>query len=112
MDKAHTVIVDWDGMRCPGDVAENDPTRSCLGSSRQCTVCVARDTASACFSARLNPYDPFTGELMDESLWQEEVDAMRARSWDAQPVLSFIDIHTTMGEAPPAVCNIDDKAER
>jgi hypothetical protein len=61
------------------------------------------------YTARINPIDPWTGDVRPDAVVQEEIDYIRA-TLDAAG-LQFVEIYNKPGK-PGGAVYIDDKAER
>jgi len=104
----HTIVVDWDGTAVPAQWPDR-PTRFMPGfvnamrrfHDAGCRIVIA--------SARLSPYDPWSGTKRPKAHQTAEVQYMRALLDDAG--LTFISIWTLEGK-PGGSVYIDDKAER
>ena len=104
----HTVNVDWDGTAVPAQWPER-PTEFMPGFIRNMHRLHNAGIKLQIWTARINPYDPWTKQLRDPAYVAEEVLYIR-NMLDASG-LTFIDIWTREGK-PGGSAYVDDKAER
>jgi len=105
---SHTVIVDWDGTAVPSMWPEQ-PQEFMPGFVKNMNRLHKAGFRILIQSARLNPYDPFTGVERDQGIVATEVQYMR-HLLDRHG-LTYIDIWTRPGKASGSVY-VDDKGER
>ncbi len=104
----HTAIVDWDGTAVPAMWPER-PASFMPGFVDAMLRLHGAGVKVTIFSARLSPFDPWTGERRDPAIVKDEVNWMRDML-DAAG-LDFVGIWTREGK-PGGSVYIDDKAER
>lgn len=104
----HTVIVDWDGTAVPS-CWPGQPKEFMPGFEKNMHRLHEAGIRLLVQSARLNPYDPYTGFERDPAIVAGEVAYMRSLL-DSHG-LTFIDIWTRPGKASGDVY-VDDKGER
>lgn len=104
----HTIVVDWDGTAVPAQWPDR-PTRFMPGFVDAMRRFHEAGFRIVIFSARLSPYDPWTGIQRPKAYQQAEVNYIR-EMLDSQG-LTFISIWTLEGK-PGGSVYIDDKAER
>lgn len=104
----HTIVVDWDGTAVPAQWPDR-PTTFMPGFVKAMRKFHREGCALLICSARISPYDPWTGRRRPRSHAQAEVQWMR-HMLDSEG-LTFIDIWTKEGK-PGGSVYIDDKAER
>jgi hypothetical protein len=104
----HTVNVDWDGCAVPARWPERPDTFN-PGFVEAMRRFHKAGFKLQIFTARISPYDPWTGQRRDPALNQAEVAYIRSMLDDAG--LTYIDIWQREGK-PGGSVYIDDKAER
>lgn len=105
--RIHQIVVDWDGTCVEAKWPE-------MGDWMPGAIdAIKRFHSAGCkvviFSARLNPYDPWTSMERDKAEVQTHTLAVRRKLDDAG--LHFVDIWTLAGK-PGGSVYIDDRAER
>ena len=104
----HTIIVDWDGTAVPAQWPER-ATEFMPGFVKAMRRFHKEGLRLTIFSARLSPWDPWTGQRRDPSHKAAEIQYVR--SMLDREGLTFIDIWDREGK-PGGSVYIDDKAER
>lgn len=104
----HTAIIDWDGTAVPAQWPDR-PTEFMPGFERNMHRLQAAGIRIIIASARLSPYDPWTGQRRDAVFVAEEVQDIRALL--DKKGLTFVDVWTKEGK-PGGSVYVDDKAER
>lgn len=104
----HTVVVDWDGTAVPS-VWPGHATEFMPGFVDAMRRLHKEGIRLIIASARISPYDPWTGQRRDPAFVAEEIHHIRTMLDHAG--LGFIDIWTKDGK-PGASVYVDDKAER
>ncbi|MDE2103107.1 MAG: hypothetical protein KGL39_38030 [Patescibacteria group bacterium] len=104
----HTAVIDWDGTAVPA-VWPARPTEFMPGFVKNMKRLHRAGVRLVIFSARLSPWDPWTGARRDPSHVFEETQYVRDML--DKHGLGFIDIWTKDGK-PGASVYVDDKAER
>lgn len=104
----HVINVDWDGTVVPAMWPER-PTGLMPGAAEAMRRFRDAGHPVRIWTARINPMDPWTGEMRPDEVVQEEIDYIRA-TLDAHG-LTFVEIYTSPGK-PGGAVYIDDKAER
>jgi hypothetical protein len=104
----HTIIVDWDGTAVPAQWPDR-PTAFMPGFEKAMRTFHKAGFRLTIQTARISPYDPWTGDRRDPSYSAAEIQYIRGML-DAAG-LTFIDIWTREGK-PGGSVYIDDKAER
>ncbi len=104
----HTIIVDWDGTAVPAQWPER-PTTFMPGFVKAMRRFHKEGMRITILTARISPWDPWTGARRDPSHSAMEVQYIR--SMLDREGLTFIDIWTREGK-PGGSVYIDDKAER
>lgn len=104
----HTVVVDWDGTAVPAMWPER-PTEFMPGFVDNMRRLHAAGIDLVISSARLNPRDPWTGELRPEA--EMAAERQYVRDTLDRAGLTFIRIHSGVGK-PGGSVYVDDKAER
>ena len=104
----HTVILDWDGTMVPAEWP-GQPTKFMPGAVEACHALSRAGVRLTVHSARMNPYDPWSGKLLP----QGEVARQKAYiryTLDSQG-LTYIDIWDKPGK-PSGSAYVDDKGFR
>jgi hypothetical protein len=104
----HTAIIDWDGTAVPAVWPEH-ATEFMPGFVANMRRLHDAGIRLVIFSARLSPWDPWTGMRRDPGHVASEVQCVRNMLDTA--ALTFIDIWTREGK-PGGSVYVDDKAER
>lgn len=104
----HTAIIDWDGTAVPAVWPER-PIEFMPGFVKNMHRLHNAGWKITIFSARLNPYNPFTSQLKAEHLVQDEINYVR-QMLDSHG-LTYVDIWVKKGK-PGGDVYVDDKAER
>lgn len=104
----HTAIIDWDGTAVPAMWPER-PTEFMPGFVKNMKRLHRAGVRIVIASARISPWDPWTGERRSPGYVFEEVAAIRDLL-DTHG-LGFIDIWTKDGK-PGGSVYVDDKGER
>jgi len=104
----HTIVVDWDGTAVPAQWPER-PTEFMPGFVEAMRAFHKAGFRITIFSARLSPYDPWSGLKRPKAVQAAETQYIR-NMLDAQG-LTYITIWTLEGK-PGGSVYIDDKAER
>lgn len=104
----HTAVIDWDGTAVPSMWPEQ-PTEFMPGFVKNMKRLHKAGIRLMIFSARLSPFDPWTGQRRDPSIVFAEIQYVRDML--DRHGLGFIDIWTKEGK-PGGSVYIDDKAER
>lgn len=104
----HTAIVDWDGCAVPAVWPEH-ATEFMPGFVKAMKRFQKAGIRTIIFSARLSPWDPWTGHRREQAYVAAEVQYIRDMLDRAG--LGFVDIWTKEGK-PGGSVYIDDKAER
>lgn len=108
--KVHTIIVDWDGTAVPS-MWPDRPTEFMPGFVHAMRRFHKAGLRITIFSARLNPFDPWSGGTLrrtDATIFEE---TQYVRMMLDRAGLTFVDIYTKEGK-PGGTVYIDDKAER
>jgi hypothetical protein len=108
MDAKHTVILDWDGTLVPALWPER-PTEFMPGAVDAVLAMHHAGLKLTVCSARMNPYDPYTGVKIAPALVAIEKDYIR-NTLDRMG-LTFVDIWDRPGK-PSGSAYVDDKAYR
>lgn len=108
MDPQHTVILDWDGTMVPAEWPDR-PTNFMPGAIAAAQAMHASGLKLVVHSARMNPYDPFTGQPIGPAKVRIEKDYIR-NTLDGVG-LTYIDIWDLPGK-PSGSAYIDDKGYR
>jgi len=104
----HTVVVDWDGTAVPPQWPER-PTTFMPGFVKAMRKMHRAGFSLVIFSARISPWDPWTGMRRPKGHSKAEVQWIRGML--DREGLTFIQIWTKEGK-PGGSVYIDDKAER
>jgi hypothetical protein len=104
----HTAIIDWDGTAVPPMWPEQ-PTEFMPGFVENMKRLHKAGVKLMIFSARTNPYNPWTSQFIPAGEIMQEINYIRATLDRAG--LTYIDIWTKMGK-PSGSVYVDDKAER
>lgn len=107
-DRAHTVILDFDGTLVPNDWP-NRPRTFMPGAIEAVFALHRAGMHQTVQTARMNPYDPWTGRLLDPAKPATEKTYIR-QLLDGQG-LTFVDIWDKPGKASGSAY-VDDKAYR
>jgi hypothetical protein len=104
----HTAIIDWDGTAVPAMWPER-PTQFMPGFVENMKRLHREGIRIVIFSARISPWDPWTGQRRDIAHVVSETQYIRDMLDRAG--LGYIDIWTREGK-PGGSVYVDDKAER
>jgi hypothetical protein len=104
----HTINVDWDGCAVPAQWPDR-PTEFMPGFVKAMRRFHKEGFRIQIHTARISPWDPWTGRRRDPSHSAAEVNYIRSMLDDAG--LTFVGIWTREGK-PGGSVYIDDKAER
>jgi hypothetical protein len=104
----HTAIVDWDGTAVPA-IWPDQPQEFMPGFVENMRRLNREGVKVVIFSARTNPYNPWTSQCVDPAEVVHQVNYIRSMLDRAG--LTFIDIWTKRGK-PSGSVYVDDKAER
>lgn len=104
----HTVVLDWDGTLVPAQWPER-PTDFMPGAYDACMAMHRAGLKLIVFSARMNPYDPFTSQKLDPA--KVAVEKNYIRDTLDRMGLTFVDIWDLPGK-PTGAAYIDDKGYR
>jgi len=104
----HTIIVDWDGTAVPAKWPER-PDTFMPGFVKAMRAFHKKGFRITIMTARISPWDPWTGKRRDSS--HSAAETQYIRDMLDREGLTFIDIWTREGK-PGGSVYIDDKAER
>lgn len=104
----HTIILDWDGTLVPSAWPEQ-PMEFMPGAVEAVFRLHQAGFKLMVFSARMNPYDPWTSTRLDPAKVESEKRYIRA-ALDAKG-LTFVDIWDKPGK-PSGSAYVDDKGHR
>jgi hypothetical protein len=104
----HTLNVDWDGTAVPAMWPER-PTEFMPRFAHNMRRAHAAGMKIQIWTARISPYDPWSGQRRDPNIVSSEIQYIRDML--DRHGLTFIDIWTRDGK-PGGSAYIDDKAER
>jgi len=104
----HTVVLDWDGTLVPARWPEQ-PTEWMPGAVLAMNAMHNAGLKLVVHSARMNPYDPWTGQKLDPGKVAREGQYIRAML-DRQG-LTYVDIWDRAGK-PSGSAYVDDKGYR
>jgi len=104
----HTAIIDWDGTAVPS-CWPGQPKKFMPGFVKNMRRLNKAGIRLVIASARISPYDPWTGQRRDPAIVATEIAYIRHMLDEAG--LTFIDIWTREGK-PGGSVYVDDKAER
>jgi hypothetical protein len=107
-DRAHTVVLDWDGTLVPARWPDQ-PWDFMPGAVEAVNAMHNAGLRQTVHTARMNPYDPNTGKLIDPGKVAAEKQYVRA-ALDRMG-LTFVDVWDKPGK-PSASAYVDDKAYR
>jgi hypothetical protein len=104
----HTIVVDWDGTAVPAQWPDR-PTTFMPGFVEAMRKFHKEGYRIVIFSARLSPYDPWSGVKRPRAY--QAAEAQYIRNLLDQHGLTFVSVWTLEGK-PGGSVYIDDKAER
>jgi hypothetical protein len=104
----HTINIDWDGTAVPAMWPER-PTEFMPGFERAMRRLNAAGIKLQIFTARISPYDPWTGQRRDPGLVQTEIAYIRDML--DRHGLTFVGVWTREGK-PGGSRYVDDKGVR
>jgi hypothetical protein len=106
--RRHTIVIDWDGTLVPNEWPRQ-PTTWMHGAREAMDCFHAAGFGLTVFSARMNPYDPVSGKLLDKA--RPAIEKQYIRGMLDSHGYTFVDIWDKPGK-PSASLYIDDKGIR
>jgi hypothetical protein len=107
-DLAHTVVLDWDGTLVPAAWPDR-PNQFLPGAVEALTAMNRAGLHLTVHTARMNPYDPFTGKLIAPG--RVAMEKLYVRGTLDKMGLTFVDIWDKPGK-PSGSAYVDDKGYR
>jgi len=104
----HTIVIDWDGTLVPNEWP-GQPTTFMPGAEAAMRIFDDAGFKLTVFSARMNPYDPVSGKLLDKGNPTRE--KLYIRDTLDKAGFTYVDIWDKPGK-PSAALYIDDKGIR
>jgi len=108
MQNQHTVILDWDGTLVPAKWPEQ-PKEWMPGAVNAVFAMHRAGLKLVVHSARMNPYDPWTGKMIDPA--RVRVEQQYIRDMLDREGMTFVDIWDRPGK-PSGSAYVDDKGYR